>query len=58
MAARVLGKRVAAVLGWVAVEDDVDSVAGDEGGALRDALDDVDAVVVALAPGYFILFSC
>jgi hypothetical protein len=38
------------VLGGVAVEVDLDVVSWGEGGGFRDALDDVEAVVVAFAP--------
>lgn len=46
----ILGQRLA-VLG-VAVELDVDLSAGSDGRVVGDALEDVDTVVVALAPGY------
>jgi len=49
---RVLGQRVLAVGGWGTVEADVDDGAGGDGGIVRDALVDVDAGVVALAPGF------
>lgn len=46
----ILGQRLA-VLG-VAVELDVNLSAGSDGRVVGDALEDVDTVVVALAPGY------
>ena len=46
----VLGQSLA-VLG-LAVELDVDLGAGSDSGVVRDALEDVDTVVVALAPSY------
>ena len=45
------GQRLVAVLG-VAVELDVDLSAGSDSRVVGDALEDVDTVVVAFAPGY------
>ena len=50
---RVLGQRVFAVGGRGAVEADVNGGAGGDGGVVRHALVDVDAGVVALAPGCY-----
>lgn len=48
---RVLGQGVRAAGGRGAVEADVDGGAGGDGGVVGDALVDIDAGVVALAPG-------
>lgn len=50
---RVLGQGVLAVGGRDTVEADVDGGAGGDGGVVGDALVDVDAGVVALAPGCY-----
>ena len=50
---RVLGQGVIAVGGRGTVEADVDGGAGGDGRVIRDALVDVDAGVVALAPGCY-----
>lgn len=49
---RVLGQRIGAVRGWLAVEAEMDSIAGCDCGVVGDALVDVDTGVVTLSPCY------